>query len=75
MTHGCCPSCRLRFMPAVAARLDACPGCGEPPLSIEGAERLVGFRLVGPDDLIEPAPEAVAVAMAVPGLPEDDRGR
>jgi hypothetical protein len=75
MTRGCCPSCRLRFTPAVAAHLDACPGCGEPPLSIEGAEQLIGFRLAGPDDLIEPAAVAVAVAMPVPGVPGDDRGR
>jgi hypothetical protein len=75
MTHGCCPSCRLRFTLAVAAYLDACPGCGEPPVSIEGAEQLIGFRLVAPDDLLEPAPVAVAVAMPVPGLPGDDRGR
>jgi hypothetical protein len=73
MTHGCCPSCRLRFTPAVAAHLDACPRCGEPPLRIEGAERLIGFRLVTPDDLIEPV--AVAVAVPVPGVPGDDRGR
>jgi len=75
MTHGCCPSCRLRFTPAVAAHLDACPRCGELPLWIEGAEQLIGFRLVAPDDLIEPTPVAVAVVMPVPGVPGDDRGR
>jgi hypothetical protein len=42
---------------------------------IEGAEQLIGFRLVGPDDLIEPLPVAVAVAMPVPGVPGDGRGR
>jgi hypothetical protein len=36
---------------------------------------LIGFRLVAPDGLLEPAPVAVAVAMPVPGLPEDRRGR
>jgi hypothetical protein len=75
MTHGCCPSCRLRFTPAVAAHLDACPGCGEPPLLIDRVEELVGLRLVTPDDLMEPAPVAVAVAVPVPGLPGDRRGR
>jgi hypothetical protein len=75
MTHGCCPSCRLRFTPAVAAHLDACPGCGERPLLIDRAEELVGLRLVTPDDLMEPAPVAVAVAVPVPGLPGDRRGR
>jgi Zn-finger nucleic acid-binding protein len=75
MTHGCCPSCRLRFTPAVAAHLDACPGCGEPPLWIDRAEELVGLRLVTPDDLMEPAPVAVADALPVPGLPGDRRGR
>jgi hypothetical protein len=42
---------------------------------IEGAEQLIGFRLVAPEDLIEPAPVRVAAAMPVPGAPEDDRGR
>jgi hypothetical protein len=74
MTHGCCPSCRLRFTPAVAAHLDACPGCGEPPLSVEGAQQLVGFRLVAPDDVLMPASVAVAVAIPVPGVPGDRRG-
>jgi hypothetical protein len=74
MTHGCCPSCRLRFTPAVAAHLDACPGCGEPPLSVEGAGQLVGFRLVAPDDVLMPASVAVAVAIPVPGVPGDRRG-
>jgi hypothetical protein len=67
MTHGCCPSCRLRFTPAVAAQLDACPGCGEPPLWTDCAEELVGLRLVTADDVMEPAPAA--------GLPNDRRGR
>jgi len=42
---------------------------------VEGAEELIGFRLVAADDLIEPAPVAVAVAMPVPGAPGDDRDR
>jgi hypothetical protein len=75
MTHGCCPSCRLRFTPAVAAQLDACPGCGEPPLWIDRTEELVGLRLFTPDDLLEAAPVAVAVAVPVPGLPGGRRGR
>jgi hypothetical protein len=40
---------------------------------IDGAEELVGLRLVTPDDLMEPV--ALAVAMPVPGLPGDRRGR
>jgi hypothetical protein len=75
MTHGCCPSCRLRFTPAVAAHLNACPGCGEPPVSVRGAEQLIGFRLAASDELLEPPLGAVAVAMPILGSPEDRRGR
>jgi hypothetical protein len=75
MTHGCCPSCRLRFTPAVAAHLDACPGCGEPPLLIQGAEQLIGLRLVTQDELIGPAALAVAVAAAIPPAASDPKER
>jgi hypothetical protein len=66
MTHGCCPCCRLRFTPAVAAQLDACPGCGEPPLLIDDAEQLIGYRLAAGDDLIEPTQVALAEARPRP---------
>ena len=51
MTHVCCPDCRLRFTPATAAYLAACPACGEPPQTVAGPERMVGFRLFRLDDV------------------------
>jgi hypothetical protein len=66
MTHLCCPRCRLRFTPAAAAYLVACPECGEPPQLIVGLERTFGFRLVGPEDLPHELPQAVAVSIPVP---------
>jgi hypothetical protein len=63
MTHVCCPGCRLRFAPAVAAYLEACPSCGEPPESVATAERALGFGLYTPaDDLLE-LPAALAAAL------------
>ena len=48
MTHVCCPSCRLRFTRAAAARLIACPECAGAvePLSTRQA---LGFRLLSGD--------------------------
>ena len=68
MTHLCCPNCRLRFTPAAAAYLDACPDCGEPPQpsSLQGT---VGFRVFRLGDIPHPLPQAVAVSIPVP-----DRG-
>ena len=51
MTHVCCPRCRLRFTPAAAAYITACPECGNSPQPIATLERTFGFRLVGPEDL------------------------
>ena len=70
MTHVCCPSCRLRFTPAAAAYLVACPQCGEPPQTVAGAQRIFGFRLFEPQDPAPALPEALAVSMPVP----DPRG-
>jgi len=66
MTHVCCPSCRLRFTPAAAAQLEACPGCGEPP-RFASAEGTVGFRLVTQGDHRDALPAAVAVALLTDG--------
>jgi hypothetical protein len=70
MTQACCPSCGLRFTGAAAARLTACPECGEPPQLVPSAEHVLGFRLwadAGRSDL--PA-VAVAIATAIhdPGV-------
>ena len=64
MTHVCCPGCRLRFTPAVAAYLEACPTCGKPPEPVTAAEQTLGFGLYTPpaDDLPE-LPTALAAAL------------
>ncbi len=67
MTHVSCPDCRLRFTPAAAAYLPACPTCGEPLQPMTRLDEAVGFRLFGPDDVPHPLPNAVEVAMPAPG--------
>jgi hypothetical protein len=66
MTQVCCPSCRLRFAPAVAAYLVACPHCGKPPQPVLSAERVLGFRLVSDDERFASLPVALAVALPIP---------
>lgn len=66
MTHVCCPDCRLRFIPATAGHLVACPQCGKPPQPMAGLEDAVGFRLFRPEDAPPSLPEAVAVAIPIP---------
>ena len=66
MTHVCCPDCRLRFTPAAAPHLVACPECGEPPQTLAGLEGALGFRLFRLDDVPHPLPEAVAVSIPIP---------
>jgi hypothetical protein len=72
MTHVCCTNCRLRFTPAVAAHLVACPECGELPQPAASGQELLGFRLVKLGDVPTPLPQAIAAALA---LPDPDRGR
>jgi hypothetical protein len=74
MTHLCCPRCRLRFTPAAAAHLVACPECGEPPRasSLQGT---VGFRIFRLEDVPHSLPQAVAVSIPIPGRGESDRGQ
>jgi hypothetical protein len=72
MTHVCCPDCRLRFTPAAAAYLVACPKCDEPPQTLAGVERVVGFRLFRPGDVPHSLPQAVAVSIPIPD-PGGDR--
>jgi hypothetical protein len=66
MTHVCCPSCRLRFTRAAAAYLEACPTCGESPQTVQSAERILGFRLVTPEELVAAFDAAAAVTMPLP---------
>ncbi len=69
--HICCPACRLRFTPAAAAYIIACPECGEPPQQVSCLERIFGFRLVGPEDLPRDLPYATAVSISLPVLEPD----
>jgi hypothetical protein len=66
MTHVCCPSCRLRFAPAIAAYLEECPSCGEPLQPGVSAQHLIGFSLVTQDDLRAALPGAIAVTLPHP---------
>jgi hypothetical protein len=65
MKRACCPNCRLRFRPATAAELAACPRCGD-PLQRLALEEGLGFRLFGVEDTPQPLPEAIAVSMPIP---------
>jgi hypothetical protein len=71
MTQVCCPGCRLRFTPAAAAYLLACPQCGDEIQAMPSAEPVVGFRLFSHDDFPDLVLEAGAVAIAMP-LPAPD---
>ena len=66
VTHLCCPDCRLRFTPAAAAYIVACPDCGDSPQLIANLESTFGFRLVGPEDLPQDLPYATAAALKPP---------
>jgi hypothetical protein len=65
-THLCCPQCRLRFTPSVAAYVIACPECGDSPQPIARLELTFGFRVIGPEDLPHELPYATAVSVALP---------
>ncbi len=65
MTRLCCPHFRLRFSPAAAAYLAACPECGEPlhPFRLQDA---VGFRACRLEGIPYSLPEAAAVSLPIP---------
>lgn len=68
MTRSCCPTCRLRFSPATAAHLTACPFCAQ-PLQGQDAVAVLGYKLIANDALLAAeADEAISVA-----LPHPDR--
>ena len=64
-TRAGCGNCRLRFVPSAAAFPIACPECGEPTQAFT-LEGMVGFRSLRLEDVAQPLPEAVAVALPVP---------
>ncbi len=66
MTHACCESCRIRFTPAAAAFLTACPECGLPPQRLAALAGAVGYRLFRLEDAPRALPEAVEVSMPIP---------
>jgi hypothetical protein len=66
LTNLCCAHCRVRFSPAVAAYILACPECGNPPQPIARLELMFGFRLIGPEDLPHELPYAMARSVALP---------
>lgn len=65
MTHACCPDCRLRFTPAAAAYLPACPRCGESMRQLDRLATAVGWQLFKLDDETGPLPEAISVALPI----------
>jgi hypothetical protein len=67
MTQVYCPSCGLRFSRATGAHLLSCPECDQPVESVPSGEYVLGYRLASP--VVEDAPVAVAVAVALPRLP------
>jgi hypothetical protein len=69
MTHVCCPSCRLRFSPAAAAYLVACPQCGEQLEPIVSLKAVLGFRLFDAEEALPSLPQALAVSIPVPEPP------
>jgi hypothetical protein len=72
MTHLCCPNCRLRFTPAAATNLAACPQCGSPPQPKASLEGMVGFGLLRLQDDPHSLPQARAVSIPIP---DPSRGR
>jgi hypothetical protein len=67
MTHVSCPGCRLRFAAAAVAHLVACPMCGESLQTQCRPDQVLGYRLENLGDASPSVPEAVAVALPVPG--------
>jgi hypothetical protein len=74
VTHLCCPRCRLRFTPAAAAQLGACPDCGE-PLRASSLQGTIGFKVFRLEDASASLPQAVAVSLPVPDLAKQDHDR
>jgi predicted amidophosphoribosyltransferase len=71
MTLTCCPDCRLRFTPAAAAYLPACPQCGKPLQPVTSVKETIGFRLYKPEDLPRQFPQAIATALPTPDIIRD----
>ncbi|MEP6952717.1 MAG: hypothetical protein ABI950_01495 [Solirubrobacteraceae bacterium] len=66
MTRACCHSCQLRFTPAAAASVVACPICDQPLDRTARAGTLLGFRLHDAGDALPELPGVIAAALAAP---------
>jgi predicted amidophosphoribosyltransferase len=71
MTQACCPNCRMRFSPASAAHIETCPRCAQPLHRIASAQEALGYPLFVIADPSPAVPTAAAVALPVPGAPQD----
>jgi predicted RNA-binding Zn-ribbon protein involved in translation (DUF1610 family) len=67
MSHVSCPGCQLRFAAGDAAYLVDCPRCGESLQTQCRPDQVLGYRLEKLGDASPALPEAIAVALPVPG--------
>jgi hypothetical protein len=65
MTRVSCPSCRLRFTPAAAALLTACPQCGRDLHPVASVEATLGYRLFDAIDSPPPLPLAAEIVLPI----------
>lgn len=66
MSHDCCHHCRLRFTAAAATYLVACPDCERPTARVEEPQRLLGYRLFDPLDLVDMVADGLEVSPMEP---------
>jgi hypothetical protein len=60
----------MRFTLLAETYLTACPECSRSLTAVDGAQRLLGFRLFDPLDVADTLPAAIALS-----LPDPDRER
>lgn len=75
VTQLCCPGCRLRFTPAAAASVIACPQCGGLPQPIASLGRSLGFRLVDQRTSCTNSPTQPSSRAHLPGRAARDHDR
>ena len=66
MTRACCHSCQLRFTPAAATALTACPICDVPLDRTARAAAVMGYRLQLEGDPLPELPAVIAAALVAP---------
>jgi predicted RNA-binding Zn-ribbon protein involved in translation (DUF1610 family) len=67
MSHVSCTGCQLRFTAGTGAYLGVCPRCGESLQTQCRPDQVLGYRLETMGDALPAVPEAVAVALPLPG--------